>query len=114
MKQADADRVSKFVIAPPADIDLNDSREKEALLGCVIWVLSAGLRIKGDVLAKALEYANFLHKDSYSLECWVDKETRIQTLNEEIKMIERAQKNSGCGSVRHIPGLLEQMGAKLG
>tara|TARA_Y100000310_G_scaffold56232_1_gene51564 strand:+ start:14524 stop:14919 length:396 start_codon:yes stop_codon:yes gene_type:complete len=83
---------------------------KKDILGCVIWFLTHGKKVKMTKLREALVIAEQrLSREVIAEEGWFAIDERHEMVKKEIADIKRAIKNKGIIRVRRVPGLLEHM-----
>ena len=77
-------------------------------LGCIVWLVNHGLRVRVPVLRSAIETAVQALQDREHLESYCD-EGRGDALRAEIQAMKLAIQNGGVGRPQHVKGLLERM-----
>ena len=106
MKQRQANQVIKNVWA------VNDEYSHFDRLGCVVFILTHGLRVDIDKIQQAIDYAKEELKNK-NLDDWGDKEGRKAMVEKEIEEMEYAIKNGGKCNKRYIKGLFERLVEKF-
>jgi hypothetical protein len=107
--QPEADTVIKNI---QKEWEAKYNRDRESALGCVVWILNAGLKVDVATLQKARQVAVSLSEDKDYLDEWSGN--RYECLLEEIAQIDKAIELQGQGASKHVKGLFERMSDKLG